>query len=1238
MKLVFTFLLIVTSFLSGVSQTFTNSTGGAIPDAPPNGVGTLTCFPVTVSGVGNINGTYGLSGVCMTITHTWVEDLQIYLEAPDGMRIYLVSGNGGDGGTSSGVNFTNTCFSQTAATSIATITPAGNPYTNTFTPLTSIGYVNNGQNANGVWRLCCQDLGNMDAGNLINFSITFSATPATPVTICNNTPLAGNRCDNPTPICLGIPYCGITGPSFSVDTFAGLTAAFKARAGAAAEIEGNGFYKFVANATTANIAIRSFSTINTTPDKSGIEVLVMNNSCTAPVTTYAYTGFIAPSATATNIPLTGLVPGNQYLIMVDGADGDISRYIFQLTAGANVYNVTPIFDTVCSGSSTTLTASGGDGTYTWSPATGLSATTGASVTASQVVAAPSNVTYTVTYGTIAGLTCPVNTRTTVVRYVPTPTATAPANICMGNSAILSPVGGGTWSTSAPSIATINATTGVVTTVSPGTVTFTFIDTNMCSATTPLVTITPPTITPTFTPVAPFCAGTTAPILPTTSNNGITGTWSPAMVSNSASATYTFTPTVGQCSNTATMSITVNPLVTPTFTAIAPFCSGSVAPVLPPISNNGITGTWAPLTISNTTSGTYTFTPANGQCASTTTLNTTVSPILTPTVTCGSSTVNSVTFNWTSVSGAVDYSLSYTINGGAAIIVPGTTTLLTYTVTGLTVNDNVQLTVTPNGTGGCFASGNTTCTAVACVAPTLNINTPTTLSQTVCVNSAIATISFNVGGTATSASASGLPPGVTGTYNAGVFTITGTPTTVNNFSYTVITTGGCSASPSITANITVNAPVTPIFAAVAAFCSGTTAPVLPTTSINGFTGTWSPAVSNTASGTYTFTPIAGQCATIATLALTVTTPTAPTFTAVAPICIGATAPVLPTTSNNGITGSWFPASVSNIATATYTFTPTAGQCASTTTITVTVNPGATPTFNAITPFCANTTAPALSNTSNNGIIGTWSPAIVSNLNTAVYTFTPNPGQCASATTLPVIVIPQPTVNLGNDTVICTPNSLVLNATNLLSTYTWQDGSTNATFNITTAGTYSVIVTNALGCTNADAINVGVSSLATFNLGRDTVLCPSQSITLNSGLSVMPGLNLLWQDGSTSPNYVATIPGTYFLDATNYCGTFRDELIIGNGVCKVYVPNAFTPNNDGRNDLFRPLGTELITKIDVKVFSRWGQMVFATNKVGIGWNGKFEGTDLPTGTYVYYVTYTEPTTLKEVRLKGTLMLLR
>jgi hypothetical protein len=180
------------------------------------------------------------------------------------------------------------------------------------------------------------------------------------------------------------------------------------------------------------------------------------------------------------------------------------------------------------------------------------------------------------------------------------------------------------------------------------------------------------------------------------------------------------------------------------------------------------------------------------------------------------------------------------------------------------------------------------------------------------------------------------------------TINSTPTATTTY-WCDVTVNGVTCRKEVTITVTPN--VTPAFTPVAAICSGATLSALPTTSNNGFTGTWSPALNNTATTTYTFTPTAGQCATTATMTITVNPNITPTFTQVAAICSGETLSALPTTSNNGFTGTWSPA-LNNTATTTYTFTPTAGQCATAATMTININPlPLNPTGNSNQSFCA-----------------------------------------------------------------------------------------------------------------------------------------------------------------------------------------------------------------------------------------------------------------------------------------------
>lgn len=193
-------------------------------------------------------------------------------------------------------------------------------------------------------------------------------------------------------------------------------------------------------------------------------------------------------------------------------------------------------------------------------------------------------------------------------------------------------------------------------------------------------------------------------------------------------------------------------------------------------------------------------------------------------------------------------------------------------------------------------------------------------------------------------------------------------------------------------ITVESETIPDFTQIADICSGATLSAIPTTSNNGISGTWSPAINNMATTTYAFTPNSGQCASSQTMTITVDPLITPTFSSIANICSGATLSALPTTSNNGITGTWSPA-LNNLATTTYTFTPNSGQCATNQTMNITVDPLITPTFNQIASICSGTILGDLPTNSTNGITGTWSPELNNNI-TTTYTFTPDSNQCAS----------------------------------------------------------------------------------------------------------------------------------------------------------------------------------------------------------------------------------------------------
>ena len=161
-----------------------------------------------------------------------------------------------------------------------------------------------------------------------------------------------------------------------------------------------------------------------------------------------------------------------------------------------------------------------------------------------------------------------------------------------------------------------------------TTTYTFEpDDGQCALTAEMTVTVIPFTNPEFTQIDDTCEGTEL-TLPTTSNNGITGVWSPQFDPNNTT-TYTFEPDDGQCALTAEMTVVIIPSTIPEFTQIDPLCVGNNPPELPLISNNGIEGTWNPNIINNLETTTYTFTPSEDSCIETAAMTITINELTIP---------------------------------------------------------------------------------------------------------------------------------------------------------------------------------------------------------------------------------------------------------------------------------------------------------------------------------------------------------------------------------------------------------------------------------------------------------------------------------------------------------------------------------------------------------------------------------------------------------------------------------
>jgi gliding motility-associated-like protein len=212
---------------------------------------------------------------------------------------------------------------------------------------------------------------------------------------------------------------------------------------------------------------------------------------------------------------------------------------------------------------------------------------------------------------------------------------------------------------------------------------------------------------------------------------------------------------------------------------------------------------------------------------------------------------------------------------------------------------------------------------------------------------------------------------------------------------------------------------------------------------------------------------------------------------------------------------------------------------------------------------------------------------------------------------------PVVDLGNDTALCIGEVLMLDVTNPLSTYLWNDNSTTPTFLVSVPGVYSVDVTNYCGITS-DNIEVIYASIPTIFIGEDTTFCDSSNFVLDA---TSVGCSYLWQDFSTSPVYEVNESGTYSIELTNNCGSASDTIEIVAEMCgiELQMPNIFTPNNDGANDQFIPVKMEGIMNAHIVILNRWGEVVFESDDLSLGWNGKISGENCSDGVYYYLVNY-------------------
>jgi gliding motility-associated-like protein len=237
---------------------------------------------------------------------------------------------------------------------------------------------------------------------------------------------------------------------------------------------------------------------------------------------------------------------------------------------------------------------------------------------------------------------------------------------------------------------------------------------------------------------------------------------------------------------------------------------------------------------------------------------------------------------------------------------------------------------------------------------------------------------------------------------------------------------------------------------------------------------------------------------------------------------------------------------------------------------------------------------------------------------------------------VVFLENSSITIQGETVVCEGSTITLEAESpAANSYEWSEGTTGSTIDISTGGSYSLVVTN--DCEVLDtSFFIEELPLPEVEIISDPVLCPGTDKRIeveSENIDVFA-----WSNGQDREEITVSEWGLYTIEASNDCGVVMDSIILVPQGCDncYYIPNAFSPNDDGRNDLFLPVGVCPTENYHLRIFSRWGALVFESKDEGQGWDGRFKGQELNTGLFVWFLEYTQAG--QSLLLEGDLMLIR
>jgi gliding motility-associated-like protein len=627
------------------------------------------------------------------------------------------------------------------------------------------------------------------------------------------------------------------------------------------------------------------------------------------------------------------------------------------------------------------------------------------------------------------------------------------------------------------------------------------------------------------------------------------------------------------------------------------------------------------------------------------------------------------------------------------------------------------------TGGVCLPASITGTIVSESTPTVTLTSAAgTDNQTVCLGSPLLNITYNIGGSATGATVAGLPPGISGSYSAGTFTISGNPTTTGTFPYTVTTTGGTCTPATANGTIFVQSSQITLTSAMYSndqlICFGNAistitydvgGPVVANDLPAGVTATYTPGSPNT------LTAVGGCGSNIVVGNIEVSAPiTGNTSGSNTTVCEGSTFTLVGgalSSSSNPYTYEWqsatsaagpFSAAAGINNASNYTGVAdfadpfvffrrivSNGTCSDTAAvvqITIDSLPGivSVPSWT----ICSSDSVLISGIVLSNATITSWGytgPGQLLNSATSTPTYVPGSGEtgtnvqipftitssntCAPATEdgiVTITILEDPVANLsGTATVCASGNAVPINGASVDNgTFSWiHDGlgtlngtgtltpsyqtvlaDTNSTITVDLIATSGPACTNVITDTASFTIQVlpyGINPAINAFAGPDDTISVGNSTQLSgTGVAIT---NWMWSPSvglsdSTVYDPVAnpTQTTTYVLTVTDINGCMdTDSLtIFVDTDYNVFIPNLFSPNNDGYNDTWEIPEIGNYPNTQVTVINREGQVVYSNDAYDNSWDGTRGGKELPEATYYYLVVFEN----SDIEYKGAVTILR